>query len=68
MSDKRLIEPIGPHLWSKRQSEKTWHFCKYCRHRVPTFKFTEGKLGSEQPLQVLRCCWECGSGLEIITP
>jgi hypothetical protein len=64
--DKRLIPEFGPKIWAHRESEHGWHYCKYCYRDVPTFTLTEGLIGSLKPLQVLRCCWECGAGLDIL--
>ena len=66
VDDKRLIPLSSEHLWCERTSERQWHYCKYCYRDVPTFVLTEGRRGSLNPIQQLRCCWECGSGLEVI--
>jgi hypothetical protein len=60
--DTRLIQP-SKDIWVERISEKEWHECKYCYKEVPTFllKETVHQLGRTG---VLRCCWECGAGLD----
>lgn len=63
--DKRLLTG-GPVFWYHRESEREWHYCKYCYRDTPTFKFFEGLIGSLEPTGVMRCCWECGSGIEIL--
>ncbi len=63
--DKRLLRD-GPEFWVHRKSEKPWHYCKYCYHDVPTFLLSEGLYGSVDTISILRCCWECGAGLESI--
>jgi hypothetical protein len=55
-----------PEVWARREQEPEWHWCKYCYEQVPTFRLTEGLAGSTD-VQVLRCCCECGAGLEILT-
>jgi len=64
--DKRLIPEYGDVFWCHRLSERKWSYCKYCRRDVPCFQLTEGRMGQHSPEQVTRCCWECGSGLEIL--
>lgn len=64
--DKRLTPLFGEYFWCERKSERGWHYCKYCHRNCPTFVFTEGRMGSSDVVQSLRCCWECGSGLEIL--
>lgn len=64
--DKRLLPEFGKHFWCDRKSERGWHYCKYCHRDTPTFILTEGRIGSSEPLQKLRCCWECGSGLYLL--
>jgi hypothetical protein len=69
MSDKRLIPEFGPKFWAHRKSERRWHYCKYCYRNVPTFIFSDGEMGNLTPLSQIRCCWECGSGLEpVVAP
>lgn len=68
MDDKRHMPEFHPKIWSERQSEREWHHCKYCHRDVPTFLLTEGLVGNEEAGQTLRCCWECGSGLEQLEP
>lgn len=65
--DKRLISEFSDLGWAHRKSDREWHYCKYCYRDVPTFILTEGRISSEQPTQVLRCCWECGSGLDLLS-
>ena len=64
--DKRLLPEFGKKFWCERLSEREWGYCKYCYHDVPTFVLAEGEIGSGNPLQLLRCCWECGAGIEIL--
>lgn len=64
--DKRLIPEFVGASWCRRTSEPEWHSCKYCYKQTPTFKFEGGRLGSNDPTLVLRCCWECGSGIETL--
>jgi hypothetical protein len=66
--DKRLIPECGPVHWAHRESERDWHYCKYCYRDVPTFRLAEGQIGWGTPTGVMRCCWECGAGLEILWP
>ena len=66
--DNRLLE-TQPGLAVRRRSERRWHYCKYCYKYVPTFKLVEAaytypKRGPYYFIVVLRCCWECGYGLE----
>ena len=49
-------------LW--RESEREWHYCPACYRDVPTFRFSEGVVGSGEPVSVIRCCWECGYGID----
>jgi len=63
--DKRTISD-GPRFWVDRESERDWHYCKYCYRDVPTFVLSEGEYGSQTPVQRLRCCYECGSGLALL--
>lgn len=63
-SDNRLTPAFGPIFWCERKSERKWHHCKYCCHNVPTFLLDVGVIGSQEVIQTLRCCWECGSGLD----
>jgi hypothetical protein len=63
--DKRLISD-DEIFWTDRQSVHKWRYCKYCYRNTPQFLFRCGLYGSCVPTQVLRCCWECGSGLEQI--
>lgn len=49
--------------WNERVSEIHWHYCKYCYREVPTFLLNEGRIGSLEVLNTLRCCWECGAGI-----
>jgi hypothetical protein len=62
--DKRLIPEFGREFWCARVSERDWNYCKYCYRDTPTFILTEGAIGSTQPTGRMRCCWECGSGLQ----
>lgn len=66
MSDKRLIPEFTERFWANRTSERDWHHCKYCLRDVPTFILSEGDIGDLTPTQILRCCWECGSGIELL--
>lgn len=63
-NDKRWLPRFGTQSWAERTSERQWHYCAECRHDVPTFILTEGLLGTIEPDQKLRCCWECGWALE----
>ena len=64
--DKRLTrssESVGV----ERVSKKKWHYCKYCYKKVPTFLLKEWLLPSAfdaKPDSIIRCCWECGSGID----
>lgn len=64
--DKRLVPEWGEYFWAHRKSERKWHRCKYCRKTTPSFIYTEGDYGDPEPRLVLRCCWECGSGLQLL--
>ena len=66
MSDSRNIPKFGEHFWADRKSEKEWHYCKYCYEEAPTFILIQGNMGDVNPTEKMRCCWQCGSGLEII--
>jgi NAD-dependent dihydropyrimidine dehydrogenase PreA subunit len=65
--DKRLASPREGY-GVLRRSIGRWGDCKYCHHRTPQFYFWERlDLPDAEPTwQVLRCCWECGSGLEVV--
>jgi hypothetical protein len=63
-SDKRLTPEFGPIFWCERESEREWHYCPACYRDVPTFRFSEGVVGSGEPVSVIRCCWECGYGID----
>lgn len=65
--DKRTITS-GPEFLVERVSERVWHYCKYCSKKTPTFRFIETRYGAKCPLQELRCCWECGSGIKLLYP
>lgn len=67
-NDKRLIPDCTNEFWSERKSEKTWHYCKYCHGNAPTFRLVQGKVGDLAPLLILRCCWQCGAGLDQLMP
>ena len=45
-SDKRLTPEFGPIFWCERESEREWHYCPACYRDVPTFRFSEGVVGS----------------------
>jgi hypothetical protein len=62
--DNRLLPTFGERFWCTRTSEREWQWCKYCGRDVPTFILDVGSVGSLAIEQRLRCCWECGSGLE----
>ncbi len=66
--DKRLIPHEGPGgLFTViRRSLKGWRYCKYCYRDTPQFLFTEEWSHHPAGSQTLRCCWECGSGLELV--
>jgi len=66
IDDKRMLPEFGPLFWSRKKSTKKWHYCKYCYKDVPTFFLTEGIYHHMEPLQIMRVCWECGSGIGII--
>lgn len=66
LADKRLTPNDGNPYWVLRESEREWQDCKYCWSEVPTFLHFEGLVGSLEPTKVLRCCWECGAGLDIV--
>jgi hypothetical protein len=65
--DKRLLAS-SPEIEVERESEHEWHYCKYCYRDTPTFILTEAwwPVGQTSANRVakMRCCWECGSGLE----
>lgn len=62
IDDKRYVPGLSEcgRFWAHRTSERVWRNCKYCRRDVPTFLLSEGRVGNSDPVQVLRCCWECG--------
>lgn len=62
--DKRLLPEFGPVFWAERVSEREWRYCKYCFRDVPTFVLREGLMGSMEATGSMRCCWECGSGIQ----
>lgn len=66
VDDKRLIPEFSGEFWAHRHSERDWSYCKYCVEQAPTFQLAEGVIGSSVPVRVLRCCWQCGSGLEVL--
>ena len=65
-ADKRTDPLFGPVFWIERESEREWHWCKYCNRDVPTFQYRQGVIGSHEVLETLRCCWECGSGIDVL--
>ena len=65
--DKRQIPEVGSAIWSERISETKKHYCKYCYEETNTFILVEGWIDSTRAEQHLRCCWGCGSGLQILT-
>jgi len=71
VDDKRLLSSsrIGEvDIAVERESERDWHYCKYCYEDAPTFILTETVTQNGKAFEVskLRCCWQCGSGLEFI--
>lgn len=66
LADKRLTPQFSEEFWCERTSLKKWDDCKYCYRRTPQFLHNEGRIGSSVPTRRLRCCWECGSGLELL--
>jgi len=64
MSDKRQTKSSAQINVSKK-SERGRHYCKYCYKNVPTFVLEED-MPNFNVSQRMRCCYECGSGLEII--
>ena len=68
--DKRLIpaESTDGVLWATRTTDAKFSYCKYCYEDVPTFLLAEGLQNDlNEPVQILRSCQECGSGLELLT-
>jgi hypothetical protein len=68
--DKRFVK--DSHFLSiERISEEDWHYCKFCKKKVPTFVLVE--TWNNHPVRKelngtvagrLRSCWECGAGLK----
>jgi hypothetical protein len=66
-NDKRLIGSTKRFAVT-RESIRRWMDCRYCRKPTPQFILTERamkKSGLKGHLK-MRCCWECGSGLDIV--
>jgi len=66
IDDKRFVPEFGEKFWSQKQSIKKWQYCKHCYKETPCFYLREGKYKDHKPIQILLCCWECGSGLKEI--
>jgi len=57
----------APNRRLDRESEREWHDCPYCYRKTPTFVLTEIERADPPVVaQRLRCCWECGAGIEVL--
>lgn len=65
-NDKRLILGFTDFAWTERKSIPKWEYCKYCYEDAPCFVMTQGFIGDSRPFERMLCCWQCGSGLEML--
>lgn len=67
--DNRSLPLVGENgFYHLRKSIRRWRWCKYCHKDTPQFVLAEGTRGDElKTIHILRCCWECGYGLQEIS-
>jgi hypothetical protein len=68
VDDKRFVPEFSDNFHSVRRSIEKWSYCKYCYKKTPQFILKQKALPKSgfSGTVDLRCCWECGSGLEVV--